>query len=120
MKAKLIKTAREHKEALRRLETLMLMDINRGTPEADELELLTLLLHAYEEEHYPIPPPDPIEAIKFRMDQMGMKPADMHKILGSRQRYSDIMNGRRKLTLPMMRRLHKELKIPLETLVGME
>lgn len=111
---------KEYKAALARIYKLIHSDVEAGTPEADEMKLLILVIEDYEKEHYPVPPPDPIEAIKFRMDQLGMKPADMHKILGSRQRYSDIMTGRRKLTLPMMRRLHKELKIPLETLVGVE
>lgn len=120
MKAKLIKTKKEYNEALARVEKLMLVDLRKGTAEADEFELLSFLVHTYEEEHYPIPPPDPIEAIKFRMDQMGLKPAALHRMLGSRQRVSDIMSGRRKLTLPMIRRLNKELKIPAETLIGKE
>ncbi|MBS1945733.1 MAG: transcriptional regulator [Bacteroidetes bacterium] len=118
MKAKLIKTKKEYNEALSQVEELMLTDLRKGTAEADEFELLTLLVHTYEEEHYPIPPPDPIGAIKFRMDQMGLPPSVLHHILGSRQRASDILNGRRKLTLPMIRRLHKELNIPAETLIG--
>ena len=120
MKIRVIHNAREHKQALARIFKLMHLDVKKRSPQADELELLSLLIHTYEEDQYPIPPPDPIDAIKFRMDQMGLKPAILHRMLGSRQRSSDILNRRRKLTLPMMRRLHKELKIPMETLVGAE
>lgn len=115
-----IHNKKEYKQALARMYELMQMDVRKGMPEADELKLLTLVLVDYEEEHYPIPPPDPIEAIKFRIDQMGLPPSTLHRLLGSRQRSSDILNRRRKLTLPMIRRLHKELKIPMETLVGTE
>jgi len=118
MKVKVIKTKKEYDTACARLYKLMHKKLKKGDPELEELELLSMVLEAYEEEKYPIPPPDPIEAIKFRIDQMGVPPSTLHRLLGSRQRSSDILNRRRKLTLPMMRRLHKELKIPMETLVG--
>ena len=118
MRAKLIRTKKEYNEALARIEGLMLKDLKKGSAEAEEFELLSLLIHTYEEEHFPIPPPDPIEAIKFRMDQLGLPPSVLHRLLGSRQRASDVLNRRRKLTLTMIRRLHKELRIPAETLLG--
>ena len=72
----------------------------------------------YEEEHYPIPLPHPIEAIKFRLEQMGLKESELNKILGSRSRKHDILNGKRKLSLAMIRKLHNKLNIPAETLIA--
>lgn len=117
MKAKVIKTKKEHAAALERVYELMQADHPSGSPEFEELELLAVLVEEYEDRHYPVPPPDPIEAIKFRLDQMGLKESDLGKILGSRQRQSDILSGRRKLSLNMIRRLHKHLRIPTETLI---
>ena len=117
MKAKVIKTKKEHAAALERVYQLMQADHPTKSPEFEELELLALLVAEYEDEHYPVPPPDPIEAIKFRIDQMGLKESDLSKILGSRQRRSDILSGRRKLSLSMIRSLHKQLRIPAETLI---
>lgn len=117
MKAKVIKTKKEHAAALERVYHLMQADHPTRSPEFEELELLALLVAEYEDVHYPIPPPDPIEAIKFRIDQMGLKESDLSKLLGSRQRRSDIFSGRRKLSLGMIRALHKHLRIPAETLI---
>lgn len=117
MKVKVIKTKKEHAVALERVYQLMQADLPTKSPEFEELELLALLVAEYEDKHYPVPPPDPIEAIKFRIDQMGMKESDLSEILGSRQRLSDILSGRRKLSLNMIRNLHKHLRIPAETLI---
>jgi HTH-type transcriptional regulator / antitoxin HigA len=115
MKTKLIKTQREYRAALRRVEELM--DARPGTAAGDELELLAALVEIYEEEHYPIPPPNPIEAIRFRMEQENLKPQDLIPFLGSRSRVSEVLNGKRPLTLTMIRRLHAGLGIPAEVLL---
>lgn len=117
MKIKPIRTKKEHKAALARVYELMELDPAEGTPELDELELLAMVVEEYEDEHEPVLPPNPIEAIKFRIDQMGLKESDLSKMLGSRQRRSEIFNGRRKLSLNMIRTLHKKLQIPAETLI---
>ncbi|MCW5900540.1 MAG: transcriptional regulator [Flavobacteriales bacterium] len=117
MKVKPIRTKKEHKAALLRIEELFDLDPKDGSPEADELELLTMVVEDYEDIHYPVPPPEPIEAIKFRLDQMGLSEKDLDKWLGSRQRRSEILNGKRKLSLSMIRTLHKHLRIPAETLI---
>lgn len=117
MKPKLIKTAKAHKTALARVYELMQQEPRAGSPEADELELLALLVEDYEDKNFPVPPPEPLEAIKFRVEQMGMSERDLDKLLGSRQRRSEIFRGTRKLSLGMIRTLHKELDIPAETLI---
>ena len=85
---------------------------------ADELDVLAMLIERYEAEHYPIAPPHPIEAIKFGMDQLGLKPSDLGRVLGYRSRASEIMRGKRKLTLGMIRTLYEKLNIPVESLVA--
>ncbi len=117
MKVRPIRTKKEHKEALLRIQELFDMAPKDGSAESDELELLAMVVEQYEDMHYPVPPPDPIEAIKFRLDQMGMTEKDLDKLLGSRQRRSEILSGRRKLSLGMIRRLHEHLKIPAEVLI---
>ncbi len=117
MKVKPIHTKTEHKEALLRIQDLFDKDPKDGSAEADELELLSMVVEEYEDLHYPVPPPDPIEAIRFRMDQMGLTDADLGKLLGSRQRRSDIFSGRRKLSIGMIRTLHEKLQIPAEILI---
>lgn len=116
MKPRLIKTEREHQAVLKRIERLM--DAKPGTPKGDELELLATLVELYEEEHIPIPPPDPVEAIRFRMEQLGLKPADLVPYFGTRSRVSEVLKGRRPLTLKMIRNLHNGLGIPAESLLG--
>jgi HTH-type transcriptional regulator / antitoxin HigA len=116
MHPKLIKTQREYRAALRRADELM--DARQGTRQGDELELLAALIEMYEEEHVPVPPPDPIEAIRFRMEQESLQPQDLVPFLGSRSRVSEVLNGRRSLTLKMIRRLHGGLGIPAEILLG--
>ena len=116
MTAKLIKTRQEYRAALRRAEEIM--DARPGSAEGDELELLAALIEIYEEKHAPIPPPDPIEAIRFRMEQENLRPQDLVPLLGSRSRVSEVLNGKRTLTLTMIRRLHQSLGIPADILLG--
>jgi HTH-type transcriptional regulator / antitoxin HigA len=111
-----IRTARDHAHALRRIDRLM--DAQPGTPEGDELDVLATLVEAYEERHFPIADPDPLSAIRFRMDQLGLTRKDLEPLLGSRGRVSEVLNGRRALSLQMIRRLNRDLGIPLESLVG--
>jgi len=88
-----------------------------GTPEADRFEILVILIEAYEAKHYPIAPPDPIEAIKFRMEQSGLSAKDLVPMIGQLNRVYEILSRKRPLTLPMIRRLHSELGIPAESLI---
>lgn len=115
MKIKAIKTEQDCDEALARLEKILHAEAN--TPEGDEAEVLSILIEKYEDEHSPIGMPDPIEAIKFRMEQMGMKQKDLAEIVGFTSRVSEILNRKRKLTLTMIRKLSAALQIPTEVLV---
>src|SRR3990172_1081732 len=101
MNIKIIKTEAEYEEALARIDSLM--DAPPGSPQEDELELLSLLVEKYEEERFPIDPPDPVEAIKFRMEQEGLDPKDMIKYLGSQSKVSEVLNYKRPLSLSMIR-----------------
>jgi HTH-type transcriptional regulator/antitoxin HigA len=116
MKPKLIKTEKEYQAALKRIEKLM--DAKPQTHHGDELELLATLVELYEREHEPIPPPKPLEAIRFRMEQEGLKPKDLIPFIGSRSRVSEVLSGRRPLTLKMIRNLRRGLGIPAESLLG--
>lgn len=111
-----IKTTRDYDRALRRIEELM--DAKPRTKNGDELDVLTTLVEVYEAKHQAICPPDPIEAIKFRMDQLGMTRKDLEAMLGGRGRVSEVLTKKRGLSLEMIRRLHRKLHIPLESLVG--
>jgi HTH-type transcriptional regulator/antitoxin HigA len=115
MNIKIIKTEDDYQKALKRLEEIFEAPID--SPDGDEAEILTILIEKYEDEHYPIGPPDPIEAIKFRMEQMDMKKSDLAKIIGYKSRVSEIFSRKRKLTLQMIRQLHDKLKIPYESLI---
>ncbi len=115
MVRRLIKTEADYTCALNRIEALM--DANADTVETDELELLTALVEMYEEKHYPMDLPDPIEAIKFRMDQLGLKQQDLIPFVGSRSKVSEILNRKKNLTLSMMRGLNTGLGIPAEVLL---
>ena len=115
MNIKIIKTEEDYQQALKRLEEIF--DAPIDSLEGDEAEILSILIEKYEDEHYPIEPPDPIEAIKFRMDQMDMKKSDLVEIIGYKSRVSEIFSRKRKLTLQMIRRLHDKLKIPYEALI---
>ena len=114
MNIKPIKTEKDYSSTLSQIERLM--DAKPNTPQMDELEVLTTLVEAYEEQHYKIEAPDPIEAIKFRMEQEGLKQKDLITIVGSKSRVSEILNRKRKLTIEMIRNLHKQLHIPIESL----
>jgi HTH-type transcriptional regulator / antitoxin HigA len=111
-----IKSEEDYQKAIIRIAELW--GAAKDTAQGDELDLLITLVEAYEMKHYAIAPPDPIDAIKFRMEQMGMNNADMVKYLGSQSRVSEILNGKRKLTLNMIKSLYKELKIPAEVLLA--
>jgi HTH-type transcriptional regulator / antitoxin HigA len=111
-----IKTTRDYDRTLQRIEQLM--DARPGTKHGDELDVLTTLVEAYEAKHHVIFPPNPIEAIIFRMNQLGITRKDLEAMLGGRGRVSEILTKKRGLSLEMIRRLHRKLHIPLESLVG--
>lgn len=115
MNIKPIKTENDYNQAMEKLETLF--DAKIGTAKGDELELLGILIDQYENEHFPIDLPDPIEAIKFRMEQMGYNQTDLAKVVGLKSRASEILNRKRKLTLEMIRSIHDTMKIPTEVLI---
>jgi len=115
MNIKILKNEAEYEAALVRMDALM--DAATGSPEEEELELLAVLVEKYEEEHYPIEYPDPVEAIKFRMEQEGLEPKDMIKYLGSQSKVSEVLNCKRPLSLTMIRALNQGLGIPAEVLV---
>jgi HTH-type transcriptional regulator/antitoxin HigA len=111
-----IHTVADHKAALAEIEQLW--NAARGTPEFDRLDVLGTLVDAYERTHVPILPPDPVEAILFRLEQQGRTRKELEPILGTRARVSEILNRQRSLTLEMIRALHRELQIPLDVLVA--
>ncbi|TDD97517.1 helix-turn-helix domain-containing protein [Flavobacterium cellulosilyticum] len=115
MEIKPIKTEKDYNKALKRLETIF--DAKLGSAEGDELEVLGILIDQYENESFPIGLPDPIEAIKFRMEQMGYNQNDLAKIVGLKSRASEILNRKRKLSLEMIRQLHERLNIPTDVLI---
>jgi len=110
-----IKNEVDYQKALDRLEKVF--DAEKGSKKGDELEILSILIDQYEKENFPIGLPDPIEAIKFRMEQMGLKQKDLADIVGFKSRVSEIMNKKRKLTLDMIRKLSENLNIPTEVLI---
>lgn len=112
---KVIRTEKQHKQALARVEELW--DARPGTLEHDTLEVLGLLIEDYEKRAFPVEEPDPIEAIRFRLEQMGKEPKDLVPILGSRSRVSEVLNRRRSLSVAMIRKLHDALQIPFEALI---
>lgn len=113
-----VKNKKEYESALDRIYLLIQKGVKRTENEGNELEILTILVRDYEQKHIPIPPPHPLEAIKFRMEQMGLNPSELNKILGSRSRKSDVLNGKRKLSIQMIRKLHEKLNIPASTLIA--
>lgn len=115
MKISPIKTIKDYKVALRRLEEIF--DSKPNTLEGDELEVLSLLIDEYENKKYKIDSPDPIEAIKFRMEQSGFTQKDLVKIVGLKSKVSEILNRKRKLSLNIIRKLNKELDIPSDILI---
>ena len=116
MEIRPIKTEQYYSASIRRIEVLW--GAKKDTPQGDELDLLVTLVESYEMKHYPIAPPDPIEAIKFRMEQMDMTKADLVQYIGSQSRVSEILNGKRKLTLGMIKSLYKGLRISADILLA--
>jgi HTH-type transcriptional regulator / antitoxin HigA len=116
MTIKPIKTERDYRKALKEIDNLW--NAKPNTSMGDRLDVLVTLVEAYEQKHYKVDPPDPIEAIKFRMEQLELKPSDLAKILGGRSRVSEVLNKKRKLTVEMMRSLRKHLAIPAESLLA--
>jgi HTH-type transcriptional regulator/antitoxin HigA len=115
MNIKPIKSEKDYNDAMARLEVIF--DSKKGSPEGDELEILGILVDQYENEHFPIGLPDPVEAIKFRMEQLGYNQSDLAKIVGLKSRASEILNKKRKLSLEMIRQLHERLNIPTDVLI---
>ena len=115
MIVKPIRTEEDYNAAMARLD--IIFDAIPGTPEDDELAILSVLIDNYEKIHYPIGLPDPIEAIKFRMEQLNYTQSDLANILGIKSRASEILNRKRKLSLDMIRKLHSKLKISTEVLI---
>ena len=118
LRIKPITNASEHARALEQIDRLW--GAKPGSPEHDLLEVLTILVEGYEEEAFPFEDPDPVEAIRFRMEQMGLDRSDLEPILGSRSRVSEVLGRRRTLSLAMIRRLHDALDIPYEALIPRE
>src|SRR5499433_3497350 len=111
-----IRNERDHARALRQMKQLW--GARSGSADAEKLEILVALVDAYETKHHRIGPPDPIEAIRFRMEQEGLTRADLEKLIGSRARVSEVLNRRRPLTLKMIRRLRDALGISADVLIG--
>ena len=112
---KIIKTEAEYNAALKRLEVIQ--DAQPGTPEGDELELLALLIENYEEKHYALPDPDPVDVIKYYIEQRGLKAKDLVGIIGDKTLVSKVLNRERKLNLRMVQSIHKSLGIPYKYLI---
>src|SRR5690242_21381773 len=110
-----IRTQRDYEAALKELERLW--GAKTGTRDGDRLDVLATLIDAYEAEHYPMDPPDPIEAIKFRMEQQGLTRRDLEPLIGTRTRVAEILNRKRPLSIGMIRRLHERLGISAEVLI---
>jgi HTH-type transcriptional regulator/antitoxin HigA len=111
-----IHTDADHDAAIARIEALW--DAKPGTPKHDELEVLGILVAAYEESRWPILPPDPVEAIKFHMEQNGFRQKDFAAVIGSESRASEVLNRRRSLTVQMIKAIHAAWSIPLASLIG--
>jgi HTH-type transcriptional regulator/antitoxin HigA len=111
-----IKSHRDYRRILREIERLM--NARRNTPEGDRLDVLVTLVEAWERKHYRLDLPDPVEAIRYHMEQNGLQPRDLIPFIGGRNRVHEVLNRRRELTLTMIRRLHEGLGIPAESLIG--
>ena len=116
MNIKPIKTKKDYEEVLKKIESLF--NAKPNTDAGDTLEVLVTLVEAYEQKHFYISPPDPVEAIKFRMDQLGLKQSDLADAMGGKNRVSEILNRRRDLTVKMMKELHRRFNIPAESLLA--
>lgn len=110
-----IRTKKDHEAALAEVERLW--GAKSGTPAGDRLDVLATLIEAYEAVHYPMDPPDPIEAIKFRMEQQGLTRRDLEPLIGTRTRVAEVLNRKRSLSIAMIRRLHHALGISAEVLI---
>jgi len=117
MDIKPIRTEADYKAALKEISALMESDPEPGTADGDRLDILATLVEAYENRHFPMDLPDPVEAILFRMDQQGLMPKDLEPMIGQRNRVYEILNRKRPLTMAMVWRLHKGLGIPAESLI---
>lgn len=115
MQLKIIRTKKDYLRSLKRFEEIF--QAKAGSPESDEADVLSLLIKAYEDKHFVIQAPTPLEAIKYRMKEQGLTNKDLAAILGFKSRVTDLFNKNRKLNLNMIRKLNEELHIPLETLV---
>lgn len=118
MQIKPIRMEQDYEAALKAVSPMFDNEPELNTPEGDYFEVMCLLIEEYEKRHYPIEAPDPIEAIKFRMEQQGLTVKDLEAAIGKSNRVYEILNRKRKLTLPMIRRLHCQFGIPLRSLVG--
>lgn len=118
MNIKPIRNEQDYQAALLAVEPMFDNEPALNTPEGDYFEVMCLLIEEYEKKHYPIAPPSPVEAIKFRMEQQELSVKDLESAIGKSNRVYEILNGTRSLTLPMIRRLHAQFGIPLESLVG--
>jgi HTH-type transcriptional regulator/antitoxin HigA len=110
-----LRSKADYKKALSEVERLW--GAKGGTPEGDRLDILATLIDAFESEHYPMDPPDPVEAIKFRMEQQGLTRRDLEPLIGTRTRVAEVLNRKRNLSIGMIRRLHDRLGIPAEILI---
>lgn len=117
MDPQIIKTSEDYRRAFKEAESLIALDPDPGTDEAERLDLLSLLIERYESDKFPIELPDPLEAIKFRMDQQGLRQRDLIPFIGSKSKVSEVLAGKRSLTVPMIRALHEGLDIPAEVLL---
>jgi HTH-type transcriptional regulator/antitoxin HigA len=115
MEIKPIRTKADHRAALKEIETLM--NAKAGTPDGERLDVLATLVEAYERRHFPMDLPDPVEAIRFRMEQSGLAPKDLVPMIGQLNRVYEVLGRKRSLTLPMIRALHEQLGIPSEVLI---
>jgi HTH-type transcriptional regulator/antitoxin HigA len=111
-----IRNAKDHKAALKEIEGLM--GARKGSAQGDRLEVLATLVEDWERRHHPVLPPDPVEAIRFRMEQQGLSAGDLAKLMGGANRVSEVLRGKRALTVSMIRNLNRELHIPAEVLIG--
>lgn len=116
MEISLIRTEAQYQAALRRIRVLW--EAEPDTPEADELEIMAMIVTKYEEEHFPIEEPDPIEYIKVRMEELGLSQEDMVPYMGDKSNISKVLNRKRSLSLEMIRKLHRGLRFPLEALIA--
>jgi len=114
---RLIRTEEQNESTLKRIYELIQLDLRPDTEESDELEILSMLVKKYEDEYYPILEPTPVEAIKYRMEQMNLTDAELSEILGARSRKSEILSGKRKLSLSMIRALKERLNISADILI---